>query len=346
MPKSTIELQARNQRGKNRENRLQNIHILTENIKKESYFNIRFFDFYNKENVTQEQLLDYCDLLYKFSLQHNELEVIVKDKSFLKTDSVISLVAFLEDTILSSYLKIINIDIEDKIVTLGTSVDAFNSYQVFDVNVGYVDFKMDVNLKTGITHCVSKFHNGEGDGLFDYFEVDVITREFYDDDEEELGDYTKKELKVFDKTRCKYQDKFDNYLRKKYHPDKKYTDPEDIHLAKIINEILSYDAGSMYDNIEELGDGEAPFYSVFIPTLRNINDITESIFEEALETRCRSLGETGIEYISQYIYVTENAIENHFSEEQIKEIQKYENNISDLCHLTNNYKKNVNEESA
>ena len=68
--------------------------------------------------------------------------------------------------------------------------------------------------------------------------------------------------------------------------------------------------------------------------------------QESLEGLCRSLGETGIEYISQYIYITENAIENHFSEEEIKEIQKYENNISDLCHLTNNYKKNVNEKPA
>lgn len=345
MPKSTIELQARNQRGKNRENRLENIHILTENIKKESYYGIWFFKFYKKENVTQEQLLDYCELLYKFSLQHNELEVIVKDKSFSKTDNLISLVAFLEDNILSSYLKINKVDIENKMVTLGTSVDAFNSYQVFDVNVAYLDFKMDINLKTGITHCVNKFHNGEGNGLFDYFEVDVITGEFYDD-EENLTDYTKKDLKIFDKTRCKYQDKFDNYLKKKYHHDKKYTDPEDIHLAKIINEILSYNASSMYDNIEESGDGEAPFYSAFIPTIRDVNEITESIFNEVLETRCRSLGETGIEYISQYIYVTENAIENHFSEEEIKEIQKYENNISDLCHLTNNYKKNVIEKSA
>ena len=187
MQKSKIELQARNQRGKNRENRLQNIHVLTENIKKESYSNIRFFDFYNKENVTQEQLLDYCDLLYKFSLQHNELEVIVKDESFLKTDSVISLVAFLEDTILSSYLKIINIDIEDKIVTLGTSLDAFNSYQVFNFNIGYLDFKIDFNLKIGITHCVNKLYNRKENSLFDYLEVDLITGECYG--EEEFTDY-------------------------------------------------------------------------------------------------------------------------------------------------------------
>ena len=109
-------------------------------------------------------------------------------------------------------------------------------------------------------------------------------------------------------------------------------------LAKIINEILSYDATSMYNNIEESGDGEASFDSAFVCSLRDINETTETIFAEALENRCRLLGETGIEYISQYIYVTENIIENYFSEDQIKEIQKYQKNINDLSYLTNNEK--------
>lgn len=333
MPKSEIELPARNQSSQNRENRFENIHFLVNQIPKESYSSTKFFDEY--KSASQEQLLKYCEFLYRFLSQHEGTEVTVKDSSFLESDSIISLVAYLENQVLSNHLLIDKIDIENGLVRLESSVDAFNSYQVFDLNIAYLDFKMDHNLKVGVTSAISKLNFCDSGVLFDYHEIEYLSGEFFDEPED--SEFTPKQLKSFDKTLVKYQEKFNSFLGKKYNPAKKYTEERDLHIQKLINGIISYDTEMMWSHIVEKGDGEASFSSMFIPVLRNVTPVSERMFDQILKTRCKSLGEMGVEYVSQYFEISENSIDDVISDEQIKELQVYESNISDLTYILNNY---------
>lgn len=339
MPKSTIELPQWNSRSKNRENRLENIHFLVDQIPKESYPGLRFLN--NNEDFTQEEVLTYCELLYEFAIKHNQLEVLVKQKSFKESDTISSMIYFLEDLILSNHLNFDKIDLKAALITLETSMDVFNDFNVYDLNIAFLDIKMDNNLKIGLTQCVNKINISDSGALFDHHEIDWVCGTFYDEPEE--SNYTKKQIDSFDKTLVKYQEKFDKYLIKIYNPNKKYTNNFEIYVSKLINKILDYDTTVMHENRLERFDGELPFHSLFIPVLRDVTKVSEQIFDEVLETRCRSLGEVDVEYLSQFIEIGKNSIETTVSEEEIQGLKFHEKNISDLCYLLNNYE-NVKKE--
>lgn len=333
MPKSEFELPGRNTENQHGENRFENIHFLVEKINKQSFSGIKYFELEDSKYHTQENLLTYCELLYSFAVQHNDTEVEAKDICLSEKDTIACLAALLEDCILKNWLEIDSVDMNAGMVQLETSLPAFNDMNLYDLNIGFLDFKMNENLKIGMAKCVNKI-NLAGD-LFNHFEIDWVTGEFYDDEDEKK--YSKKQLKKFNETLLKYQNKFDKYICKNYNPNKKYTDENDLYIAKIINEILEYNTYLFNENVEEKGNGEAQFDSIFMCTLRDIDEVSEEIFQDSLEARCRALGENGAEYISQFIQISKDSIDFTVPEKEVKAIQNYEKNISDLTFILNNY---------
>lgn len=314
MQQSKVKLQRRNNSGKNRKNKSENIHFLIEQIPKYSYEGIVFF---KDKIVSYEEAILYCEFLYNEGLKNGNVLDKFEEIVFDETDKIIDLIAFLEENCLS----------------LVNRLPVFDKWIVYDFDMSYLKQDIDENLKVGITKVVNHLLVYEGDTIFDCPEIEYTIGEENVDTEDEFG-YSIQDKKDFYKITKEYYELYKNYRLQSFDFKKQYSDKEK-KLNDLLIKLLTFDSNKMYNSFFQ-DDNCNPFDNIFIASIRQDDDLINDIFDKAINTRCSIMGEIDIEYIGQSYYVENGEIKNYISDDEIKRIQKFENNIDELCAILKN----------
>jgi hypothetical protein len=312
MSKSKIKLPTRHKANSDRKNQPQNIHFLIDQIPKVSYDEV-YFSKYNEDH-SYEDFIIYAEWLYDKGMKIPHLQKSLSKYKMSKHNCLIELIVFLEEKVL-----------EDIVV-----IDVFNSHTVYDLNVSYLTENLDDNLKVGISKCINQIHCSENGGLFGYMEIDYVMGDL-DTDEQET-DYTIEDKANMKEIILQYDRLFDHFIIQNFDTDKTYEGYEKKIFDYVIKILDFDDKGVLGRNVFPAEDCE-PFEQIFITAIYNDNEFSTNIFKECVQTRCQILGERETEFIGQLYKVEDGKIQGTVSDEEIKLLQEYENNINELCSL-------------